>query len=177
MEEIKILYHNKDMPKLENIGGIDKSAMIDLYTAEDYELEVGKFYLLNLGVSMKLPESYQANIVPRSSTFKKFGLIQCNHYGVIDNSYSSAEDIWKLPVFAPLTQEDIKSAFLNIVGLPLNREDFTNGVNLMEFRKIKIPKYTRLCQFEIKKTMPDIKFIESDLSEEIGRGGFGSTGF
>jgi dUTP pyrophosphatase len=49
---------------------------------------------------MKLPRGYEANIVPRSSTFKNWGIIQGNHMGVIDNSYSGDTDIWKFPALA-----------------------------------------------------------------------------
>ena len=49
---------------------------------------------------MKLPDGYEAHIVPRSSTFKKWGLIQTNHMGVIDNSYSGNNDQWHMPVLA-----------------------------------------------------------------------------
>ena len=49
---------------------------------------------------MKLPEGYEAHIVPRSSTFKNYGLLQTNSVGIIDGSYCSHDDVWKMPVFA-----------------------------------------------------------------------------
>lgn len=49
---------------------------------------------------MKLPEGYEANIVPRSSTYKKFKIIQTNSFAVIDNSYSGDIDQWFYPVIA-----------------------------------------------------------------------------
>lgn len=49
---------------------------------------------------MKLPDGYEAHIVPRSSTFKKWHIIQTNHMGIIDNSYSGNNDIWSMPVLA-----------------------------------------------------------------------------
>ena len=73
---------------------------IDLFTAEDTELKAFDFKLIPLGVAMKLPEGYEANIVPRSSTFMKWGILQANHYGVIDNSYSGENDIWRFPAIA-----------------------------------------------------------------------------
>lgn len=63
-------------------------------------MKKGEFKIIALGVSMKLPEGYEAHIVPRSSTFKKWGIIQTNHMGVIDNSYSGNNDIWCMPVIA-----------------------------------------------------------------------------
>lgn len=49
---------------------------------------------------MKLPEGYEAHVVPRSSTFKNFGVLQTNSFGVIDNSYSGTNDIWRFPALA-----------------------------------------------------------------------------
>ena len=73
---------------------------IDLRAAEDVELKKGEFRLIPLGVGMKLPEGYEANIVPRSSTYKNFKIIQTNHMGIIDNSYSGDSDQWMMPVIA-----------------------------------------------------------------------------
>lgn len=183
MKEIKIMYHN-DNPKLDHIGDKNKSNWIDLYTAEDYEIEVGKRYMLSLGVSIKLPSGYEANIVPRSSTFKQFGLLQCNHYGVIDTSYCSDKDVWHMPVYAPIQQEDlingISELFESFYDKKVDdlKEKTMNELvkNSFTFRKIKIPKGTRLCQFRINKVQEDFKFVESDLSNETTRGGLGSTG-
>lgn len=98
MKEIKIKYHNKDIEKLTYIDG--KSDWIDLRAAEDVVMKAGEFKLISLGVSMKLPEGYEAHIVPRSSTFKNFGIIQTNHQAVIDNTYCGDNDIWKYPAYA-----------------------------------------------------------------------------
>lgn len=98
METIKIKYHNPDLNKLEYIGG--KSDWIDLRAAEDVEMKAGEFRLISLGVSMKLPEGYEAHIVPRSSTFKNFGVIQTNHCGIVDESYCGTNDVWKFPAYA-----------------------------------------------------------------------------
>ena len=98
METIKIKYHNPDLNKLEYIGG--KSDWIDLRAAEDVEMKAGEFRLISLGVSMKLPEGYEAHIVPRSSTFKNFGVIQTNHFGIVDESYCGTNDVWKFPAYA-----------------------------------------------------------------------------
>lgn len=95
---IKIKYHTDKIDKLKYIDG--KSDWIDLRAAEDIELKKGEFKLISLGVSMKLPDGYEAHIVPRSSTFKNFKIIQTNHQAVIDNSYCGDNDIWKYPVYA-----------------------------------------------------------------------------
>ena len=98
MEKIKIKYHTDEIEKLRYIDG--KSDWIDLRAAEDVELKQGEFKLISLGVSMELPKGYEAHIVPRSSTFKNFGIIQTNHQAVIDESYCGDNDIWRYPVYA-----------------------------------------------------------------------------
>ena len=97
--EIKIKYFT-DIEPLEYIGGETKSNWIDLRAAENINLKAGEFKLIPLGVGMILPEGYEANIVPRSSTFKKWGIIQTNSFGVIDNSYSGDNDQWFFPAYA-----------------------------------------------------------------------------
>ena len=98
MKEIKIKYLNDDITRLEYIDG--KSDWIDLRAAKEVELKAGEFKLIHLGVAMQLPEGYEAHIVPRSSTFKKWGIIQTNHCGIVDNSYCGPNDWWRMPVFA-----------------------------------------------------------------------------
>ncbi len=97
-ETIRIRYLSDKIEKLRAIDG--KSDWIDLRAAEDVVMKKGDFYLIPLGVAMKLPEGYEAHIVPRSSTFKNFGIIQTNHQGVIDNSYSGDNDEWKMAALA-----------------------------------------------------------------------------
>lgn len=94
---INIKYHNKNLVPLQTI---DCGDWVDLRSAETVELKAGDFKIISLGVSMKLPDGYEAHIVPRSSTFKKWGVLQTNHMGVIDNSYSGDNDIWGMPVLA-----------------------------------------------------------------------------
>lgn len=97
MKEIKIKYHN---PELTKISKIKIGDWIDLRAAEDVELKTGEFKIISLGVSMKLPEGYEAHVVPRSSTFKNWGIVQANSIGIIDNSYSGTNDIWEFPAYA-----------------------------------------------------------------------------
>lgn len=97
MQKIEIKYHNKNIDKVKEI---EIGNWIDLRASETVELNVGDFAIIPLGVSMKLPEGYEAHLLPRSSTFKKWGIIQTNSMGVIDNSYSGDGDIWGMPVVA-----------------------------------------------------------------------------
>lgn len=94
---IKIKYHNKNIDKIEKISTGD---WIDLRSSETVELKAGEYKLISLGVSMQLPKGYEAHIVPRSSTFKNFGIIQTNHQAVIDESYCGDNDIWRYPAYA-----------------------------------------------------------------------------
>ena len=98
METIKIKYFNDKLEKLAYIDG--KSDWIDLRAAEDVDLKQGEFKLIPLGVAMQLPKGYEAHIVPRSSTFKNFGIIQTNHQGVVDCSYCGVKDQWFMPALA-----------------------------------------------------------------------------
>lgn len=97
-ERIKIVYHTDRIDKLDYIEG--KSDWIDLRAAEDVEFRAGEFKMINLGVSMELPKGYEAHVVPRSSTFKNYGLIQTNSCGVIDQTYCGQDDVWHWPAYA-----------------------------------------------------------------------------
>ncbi len=98
MKTIRIKYFTD---KIENLAYIDgKSDWIDLRAAEEIEMKKGEFKLIPLGVAMELPKGYEAHVVPRSSTFKNYGIIQTNHQGVIDGSYCGDNDQWFMPAYA-----------------------------------------------------------------------------
>jgi dUTP pyrophosphatase len=97
-QTIQVKYFTDKIEKLTYIGG--KSDWIDLRAAEDVELKAGEFHLIPLGVAMELPKGYEAHIVPRSSTFKNFGIIQTNHMGIIDETYCGDNDQWFMPAYA-----------------------------------------------------------------------------
>ncbi len=145
-ETIRITYLSDKIDKLRYIDG--KSDWIDLRAAEHVVLKKGDFKLISLGVSMRLPDGYEAVVVPRSSTYKNFGIIQANSCGVIDESYGkySCEDVWCMPVIA--------------------------------MRDTEININDRICQFRIQKHQPEIIFEEANPEEMKGeaRGGFGITG-
>ena len=98
MKNIRIKYFSEDIEKLTYIDG--KSDWIDLRASEEVTLKAGEFKLIPLGVAMELPEGYEAHIVPRSSTFKTWGILQVNSMGVIDGSYCGDNDMWRMPVYA-----------------------------------------------------------------------------
>jgi dUTP pyrophosphatase len=98
MEKIRIKYLTDKIDKLRYIDG--KSDWIDLRAAEEVELKKGEYKLIPLGICIELPKGYEAHIVPRSSTYKNFGLIQANHMGVVDESYCGDNDQWFVPMIA-----------------------------------------------------------------------------
>jgi dUTP pyrophosphatase len=79
---------------------ISKGDWIDLRASEDVFMKAGEFKLIPLGVGMILPTGWEAHIAPRSSTYKKFGIIQTNGIGIIDNSYSGDNDQWMFSAYA-----------------------------------------------------------------------------
>ena len=174
--EIKVLRINKgiDMPAI-----IDKGDWIDLRLSEeatlkapyatmlkrkssDGEIErtrnvIFDFQLLPLGVAMLLPEGFEAMVLPRSSTFKKYGILQVNSEGVIDNSYCGNNDEWKMPVIA---YKDIT--------IPANER-------ICQFR-IQLSQKATLWQ-KLKWVFSNkIKLVEVDQLSDTNRDGFGSTG-
>lgn len=97
-EKIRIKYFNEEIERLRYIDG--KSDWIDLRAAEEITMKAGEFKLIPLGIAMELPVGYEAHVVPRSSTFKNFGVIQTNSMGVIDESYCGDNDQWFFPAYA-----------------------------------------------------------------------------
>lgn len=139
-----------------NINKLEKISIgnwIDLRAAEDMDIPVGEFKLIPLGVAMQLPKGYEAHVAPRSSTFKNFGIIQTNSFGIIDNSYRGDNDQWYFPAYA------------------LRANSVINGRAVCH-----INKNDRICQFRIVEIQPKIHFEEFDTFDTDSRGGFGSTG-
>lgn len=95
-KKIRIKYH----ADIDHIEKHEKGDLIDLRTAEDVCLEEGQYKEISLGISMQLPEGYEAWVIPRSSTFKKYGVLLSNSCGLIDERYCGDGDIWHFPVYA-----------------------------------------------------------------------------
>ena len=148
--QIKIKYH-ADVDRIKKITVGD---WIDLRCAEDTFIPVGYHKLISLGVSMELPEGYEAHILPRSSTYMRYGILLVNGMGVIDNSYRGDNDIW------------------HFGAVCLTGADMQHGM-----RGAFIPKNARICQFRIMpKQDENIEFVEVDRLDGEDRGGIGSTG-
>ena len=96
--KIKIKYLSDKIEKLKFIEG--KSDWMDLRAAEEIAMKAGEFKLIPLGIAMELPKGYEAHVVPRSSTFKNYGIIQTNSMGIIDESYCGDNDQWFMAAYA-----------------------------------------------------------------------------
>ena len=105
METIKIKYFSEEIERLCYIAG--KSDWIDLRAAKEVTMKQGEYVLIPLGVAMELPKGYEALVIPRSSTFKNFGILQTNSCGLIDESYCGDHDQWYFPAYA-LRDTEIK---------------------------------------------------------------------
>lgn len=135
--KVRINTHGNELP-------VSHGEWVDLYTAEDAEMEPLDFKIISLGIAMELPKGYYAMIVPRSSTCKNYGVIMANSIGIIENSYCGNRDVWGFPAVA--------------------------------IRHTKIPKGTRICQFQLVKQAETIEFEPVDDLGNPERGGWGSTG-
>lgn len=147
-----VSYISPEVEELYKKAGVQEkgSSGFDLVNAEDVVLSVEQpFQLINLGVRIKPPAGFHSILIARSSTFKKFHMIQANSLGLVDESYCGKEDIWRLPV----------------IYIPTETEDIPD---------VTIPKGTRICQFFIqpKYVFDTYEYIPVNES----RGGFGSTG-
>lgn len=186
MKKLYILNHT-DNPTPSYTGGIGHSNAIDLYTAEEVRIKAGEFKYIDMGVSIKVPDGYKADLKPRSSTFKNFGIIQANSIGLLDSKFSGVTDRVMFPAFVPINQDDIKYMFADFVVKVISGEYNTTGKSNEELimallpessREVVIPKGTRICQLEILPCS-DIEEIEELSIEEWNfedRGGLGSTG-
>lgn len=87
----------RDIKKIERFNVGD---WIDLRCGEDVTLKAGEYKMIPLGVAMQLPEGYEALVAPRSSTFRKYGVIMANSMGIMDESYKGDNDEWHFLAYA-----------------------------------------------------------------------------
>lgn len=162
--KIKIKYVNKDLPKLKFI---DKGEWIDLYSAKELSITSPKVtksnivefngYKIPLNVCMQLPKHFEANIVPRSSSYRNYGILLSNNFGVLDNSYSGDNDEWSFDAIF------LKKGLISV------------GDRIAQFRinvSQKAPFLVKLKWLFTSK----IIFEEVTKLNNPDRGGFGSTG-
>lgn len=106
--EIKIKYFSANNSEGEEVNShlkikeIEIGDWIDLFasTGRTIEYRSGEHFLIPLGVAMELPSGYEAHILPRSSTFKKYGILMTNSMGIVDNSYCGNNDQWYFSAYA-----------------------------------------------------------------------------
>lgn len=113
--------------------------------------------LIKLGVAMQLPKGFEAVLLPRSSTYIKFGIIAGNSEGVIDQSYCGDNDEWKFSAIA------------------LENTTIKEGDRICQFRiqpSQKATVWQKLKWF----FSSGITIIEVDRLYEASRGGFGTSG-
>jgi dUTP pyrophosphatase len=96
LKQIRIKY----LRDIDPVESISKGDWIDLRAGVDVSLKAGEFAMIPLGVAMELPEGYEAIIAPRSSTFKRYGVILANSIGVMDESYKGDNDEWHFLAYA-----------------------------------------------------------------------------
>ena len=195
--EIKIKYLSHDIPEIKLTS---KGNWIDLYAAEDVFIYYNHMELIPLGLAMKLPKGFEAHLLPRSSTYKNWGIIMANNMGIIDESYCGNEDEWKFPaicvkpkiykeitkdIYESLTDKNEKGFILNTldsINKPMIVSTFGYKLELKNINdntyKIgtQIKKGDKICQFRIQRSMYNINFNKVDNLDTISRGGFGSTG-
>ena len=147
--KIKIKYFDN----AKELNMIEKGNWCDLYANKDMFIPEGEKMMIPLGVAMQLPEGYEAHVVPRSSTFKTWGIIQTNHIGIIDNSYCGDNDQWFYPAYCL----EPKNFIDNQYGTLIRKGD-------------------KIAQFRIIEVQPKLEFKKVELLGNKDRGGFGSTG-
>ena len=92
-KHIKIKLNGQHLP-------VQHGEWIDLTTAEDVDMKQFDFKIISLGICMKVPRGYYCEIVPRSSTYKKYGIFMANSVGIIEDNYCGDEDVWGFPAIA-----------------------------------------------------------------------------
>lgn len=126
-------------------------------TEEKYRDVTFDYVQIPLNVAMKLPKGFEAVVLPRSSTFKNFGIIMANSAGVIDNSYSGNDDEWSFPAII------MKNGYIDY------------GSRLCQFR-IQLSQKATVWQKIKWFFSSSIKLKEIDDLGDNSRGGIGSTG-
>ena len=161
MKTIRIKYF-EGAKKLEKIS---KGDWIDLRANKDIFIPKGEMRLIPLGVAMELPIGYEAHLVPRSSTFKKRGIIQTNHCGIIDCSYCGDNDEWLFPAYCLEDRDECEMVYKDGVGTKKYGTWIRKGDRICQFIILPFPK------IEAEYVEDDENFRQGDRG-----GGIGSTG-
>ncbi|MGL4571755.1 MAG: dUTP diphosphatase [Clostridium sp.] len=157
MKDLRIKYF-EGATKLERIA---KGNWIDIYANKDVFIPLNGYAMIPLGFALELPKGYEGYLLPRSSTFKTWGITQSNNMGIVDDSYIGDNDQWHMPVICSMSTTTQKVMI----------ED--NKITCMG---TWIRKGDKIGQMRIQESMPSFDFIEVESFGNQDRGGFGSTG-
>ncbi|NGS95800.1 deoxyuridine 5'-triphosphate nucleotidohydrolase [Clostridium perfringens] len=155
--ELRIKYFD-GATKMEKIA---KGNWVDVYANKDVFVPYMGYAMIPLGFALELPKGWEGYLVPRSSTFKTWGVIQTNSVGIVDDTFIGDNDQWHFPVQCTIAKTTEK----------VNIED--NKVTVMG---TWIRKGDKIGQFRIQKSMPEIEFNIVERLDNEDRGGFGTTG-
>lgn len=193
--ELKIKYFD-GATKLKKIS---KGNWIDVYSREDIFVPQGEQRLIPLGFALELPQGWEGHLAPRSSTFKKWGVIQTNHVGIVDDSYIGDNDEWMMPIYCleskkyEFTETEMvdkfdKSFFGNITIKKDNdgnevyfayKQDKKCGYitsSIINKKGTWIRQGDKIGQMRVMECQPNLEFIEVEFFGNADRGGFGTTG-
>lgn len=163
---------------------ITKGNWIDVYAAKDVFVPLNEKELIPLGFALELPKGYEGHLLPRSSTFKTWGVIQTNGEGIIDDTYIGDNDQWHMPVFCleskcrMYSRDELNKRINNgeLDVYAITRLAAQGLVDSFNPKGTWIRKGDKIAQFRIQEVMPEIEFSEVDYFGNRDRGGFGSTG-
>lgn len=178
---------------------ITKGNWLDVYSREDIFVPVGEQKLIPLGFALELPQGWEGHLAPRSSTFKKWGIIQTNHVGVVDDTYIGDNDEWMMPVYCvdgkeyEFTESEMVTKFDKefFGNITVKKDDYNNEIytghkrdeelcyvtsSMLNKKGTWIHKGDKIGQFRIMETMPELEFEEVESLGNSDRSGFGSTG-
>ena len=161
--KILVRYHDGAVP----LTILPQGDWIDLCAAETVTMHAGEFRIISLGVSMQLPEGYEARTAPRSSTFKRWGILQANSVGVIDNSYCGTTfRKWGI----------LQANSMGVIDESYCGDDDVWGFPALAMRDTTIARGDRICQFRVMRKMDKPELVTVECLDNASRGGFGSTG-
>lgn len=159
--EIAIKYFDGAQPLAE----IKKGNWIDVRANETVFIPLGENRNIHLGFAMQLPEGYEGYLVPRSSAYSRWGIIQGNHIGIFDTSYCGDNDEWMMNAVC------VKA---------VTEQEFTTEIEgCTQTVKVKgtlIHKGDRIGQIRVMKSQEPIDFNQVESLGNEDRGGFGTTG-
>ena len=151
--DIRIKYF-EGARKLEQI---EKGNWIDVYANEDVFIPLGVAVKIPLGFALELPKGFEGHMLPRSSTYQRWGITSPHGEGIIDDTYIGDNDQWHF-----FARCDEARCYKD------DKWDKTKGT--------WIRKGDKIAQFRIQEAMPKVNFIEVETFGNPDRGGFGTTG-